>query len=305
MKKFQIIKIVVSVIIGLIALSSAIDHFDSVPYYQREYERAKSDSSLDLAEELEPAKQKIDNPFPFDSNCVKGKEYGQDKVVGGALELYNKTGIQLYYYYINYGKQKFASKEEAGDAALRKVKSLENSAYSIVIYQYETDYEYKEDGYLYSCDNFFYGDEVAKVLSANDLTVLRYLYQNAYNLFPDYSTREMNIWKTFAKYISEGYDYNKVVNEVSDTSYYSDSNADYYLNTKHEYIVIGVVSSIIALICLIVIIESIVRIIKLGKAEEEYIKAKADREILEADIAPMRSSVDDLIDKYAGDKEGK
>jgi hypothetical protein len=252
-------------------------------------------------------KEKLDNPYSFDTVICIGNDNYQSRIIAGATSLYNNTGIQLYYAYYDYGKAEFTSRTEIQKETISQIESLENSDYSIIVYEYSTDYDYGDKYYYYAYDCFYYGSKVRDYLSTSDLKLIEYYYQNAYNIW-DYSNRESEMWTTVGSNIKDGYSlnaikekYDPVVNENM-ISYYEDDIA-----SAKTRLGVYTVASIISLTVLFLRIFRNAKLRKLEnekkQAEIELMKSQATANILNTPMQDLvNSKADEILNKY---DEGK
>lgn len=243
-------------------------------------------------------RSQIDNPTEFNNMCTTGRYNYNTDLVTGAMSFYKDTGIQLYFLSFDFGKEKFETEELLRFQIKNELSSIDNLPYSIVLYDYSTDYDYDEEYYYASSDNLYFGNAVSKYLSTEDIQMINYYIDNAYDLW-DYQNRDSELWITVGKNIANGYDIGKITGEQEYTTI--DDQIDYYKDELYVSAGIGLTAGVASVVGLILMVLGVVSIIKnkkdeaeRRKAEIEYINARATKDILEADMEYM----DDLVDKY-------
>lgn len=246
-----------------------------------------------------PGREPLDNPYPYNNLNTRGFHH-TSVTEAGSLGFYNTTGIQLYFFAYDFGEKKFESEVELQNYIKSDIEAIEGHEYSIVIYEYLTDYDYKSPYYYYESDCTYYGSEVVKYLTSEDLEMIRYFRENGYDLW-DYSNYQSKIWIEAGNAIANGYntgDFVTVRDIMSGSQRYSE-----------EITVFGVMSviffflDILGFVLIVLGIRGIIRVnkinIELAEAEVELKEATATRIILDADIDEISSKADeDLVNKY-------
>lgn len=304
----SIIKCLIFPFITAYMLLCAFIYLDEIKWTKNMMEedaaKPKQESTSDDSNFSEGS-ERMDNPNAFVSNCYIGSGYKQERMFTGATDLYKRTGIQLYYVDMDYGLEKFESEKDiVNDIITNEIETLAGIDYSIVVYSYSTDYDYNEDYYYSSDDMFYYGKEVMNYLTSDQLSMIRYYWDNGYDLF-GYDDCENQVWCMVAKCISEGFDLDTYTTDrkvlVTD---YQQNKVNNYAEDIREYTTKVYLYLAVAVATLILSIVVIVREIKLHKlelqkkeAEVKLTEAMADKVILESDVEFLKDT-EDLVSKY-------
>lgn len=297
-------KIIIGAILILICLPLFLTALSEYKYYADSYDAVSKENIevVDTDRVFIEGKEPMENPEPFNNMLTSGRyENYQSDYVAGAMSFYNNTGIQLYFLEFDFGKTKFETEMELKERIKSEFSRVDNLNNSLVIYEYSTDYDYDEDYYYYSNDNIYFGPNVAKYLSPEDIQMINYIIDNAYDLW-SYENRKSQMWITIGKNISNGY-YLDDYDESSSTYAKEDREfkLGYYKENMSFNITMCIASAVIWLIGFFLILSGFIGSIKRREleaarvqAEIDYINARATKDILEADI----KYVDDLVDKY-------
>lgn len=305
-KKKSYVGSIILILVGLYLfatfLTSTLDAINDYDDYKYSISKTKDeieewDKNPQIGETI-PGKPKLDNPEPFNSFNTSGR-FTNDGLDKCSLGFYNLTGIQLYFMEYEYGKTKFESESEIQADVKSKIETLDNVENSIVVYEYNTDYDYKDKYAYYSMELFYYGKNVANYLTANDLNIIEYYVNNAYDLW-SYDERDTKMWATIGDKIINGYTVEPTVRSDLEFSieYYEDECTAY----RNVALVCGLLTAISGFLAIFGII-TIIRNVRLNhkqiKADIELKEAIATKEILSADIDELVSKEDeDLINKY-------
>lgn len=136
---------------------------------------------------LKSTKQRtrIDNPNKFDAECVidnTGFTYYQNSVAAGVANFYEKTGIQVYYVYLDLTGEEIKSVEDTRAWVDNYIADyIEHPEYAITIIQtVGAEFDYDKDGYndYYNLhDVFVYGDETLQLLDAEGIQILQEAFE--------------------------------------------------------------------------------------------------------------------------------
>lgn len=250
-----------------------------------------------------PGKDKFDNPEPFNSFNTSGR-FTNDGLDKCSLSFYNLTGIQLYFMEYEYGDTIFTSEEEIQKDVKSKIETLDNIDNSIVIYEYNTDFDYKSPYAYYSMEMFYYGKNVANYLTANDLNVIEYYTNNAYDLW-SYDERATKMWSTIGDKIVNGYVVESTEREDLEwrVEYYEDECST-YMNVALVCGLLTVIFGFLSVFGTVTIIRNIKLKHEQMEADIELKEALATKEILEADIDYLVSEEEEiLMDKYSNEED--
>ena len=298
----QIIKVVIGLIIVLITLSKIVSNTYELNINRiriRNEAQTLKDNKNDVGRNI-PAKAKINNPEEYNSINLTGS-YAYRDYSSGAAAFYSATGIQLYFMDFDFGSEKFENESELRNRLKNEISKLENISNSIVVYSYSTDYDYKDKYYYYGYDEFYYGENVTQYLTADDLQMINFYNKYAYELY-EYETRDSQVWIEIGNNLSQGYN----------TARYKDlkSSSDEIDAGMVGYLIISLVTNLIILPIGVILVISGLRKIKknnlynqrLDEAIIEYHKAKATKEILEADLDEIvNEETEELINTYYGE----
>lgn len=244
-----------------------------------------------------PGKAKFDNPVAFNSFNTSGwyTELGKKEC---SLSFYNITGIQLYFMDYVYGDTKFETEDDLNKDVKSKLESLPNIDNSMVVYRYSTSYDYPSPYSYYSRDLTYYGKNVSSYLTADDLTIINYYFNNASNLW-DYEDRDIKMWSTIGDKIINGY----TVGETESSN--MEDTIQGYIDALNVMRSITIVCAIFAIIFGALLVLGVVNIYKNVKLSHKQIEAeiglqeaRAVKEILEADIESFVDSNEELVRKY-------
>lgn len=302
-------RIIVGIILILICLPLASTGLSEYIHYSEAYEEtlAQDVEQVEVERIFIEGKEPMNNPEPFNNMLTSGRyDYYQSDYATGAMSFYNNTGIQLYFLEFDFGKEKFESEAKIKEQVKSKINETINLDNSLIIYEYSTDYDYDEDYYYYSNDNMYFGSNVAKYLSTEDVQMINYIIDNAYDLW-EYKNRNSQIWITAGKNVAKGYylsdyDENNSVSAKEDREF----RLELYKDNMSFNLKMCIISSLIWIVGFMLILSGFLNSIKRRKleaarvqAEIDYINARATKDILEADI----KYVDDLVDKYIDEYE--
>lgn len=302
-------RIIVGIILILICLPLASTGLSEYIHYSEAYEEmlAQDVEQVEVERIFIEGKEPMNNPEPFNNMLTSGRyDYYQSDYATGAMSFYNNTGIQLYFLEFDFGKEKFESEAKIKEQVKSKINETINLDNSLIIYEYSTDYDYDEDYYYYSNDNMYFGSNVAKYLSTEDVQMINYIIDNAYDLW-EYKNRNSQIWITAGKNVAKGYylsdyDENNSVSAKEDREF----RLELYKDNMSFNLKMCIISSLIWIVGFMLILSGFLNSIKRRKleaarvqAEIDYINARATKDILEANMEYM----DDLVDKYIDEYE--
>lgn len=245
-----------------------------------------------------PGKPKLSNPEAFNSFNTSGRYVDADKDAC-SLSFYNTTGIQLYFMDYDYGETKFETEEDIRKAVRSKIESLQNIDNSLVIYSYDTSYDYTSPYYYYSGELIYYGKNVAEYLTPDDLNRIAYYFENAYDIF-GWENRDVKMWSAIGDEIVNGHVVKNT--EISDLQ----ENIRYYegqISTLKSVALVCGILVVVSLAFSVLFIFNIYKNVKLSRrlieAEIELKEARATKEILEADVDRFTDVDEELVNKYS------
>lgn len=299
---FQIFKIVLGIFLILISLPNIAGNIFEISVNN---ERIKRDALMEDKEIIGkdiPPKSKMENPEPYNNmNMIGSSSLGSYS--NGAVAFYNTTGIQLYFIEFDFGYEEFETEQDLRYRIEDEFMQLDNIDNSIVIYSYSTEHDYDSKYSYYGYEEVYYGDNVTKYLSPDDLQMINFYKRHAYDLW-DYETRDSQTWITIGNMISNGY--NTAEYQNINIESYDELDAEVNRSILTRLIVSLVISLIIASIGFLLIILGVMRIRrnnkyndKIDQVEIDYHEARITKEILEADIEDIVSEEEKyLMDKY-------
>lgn len=298
----QIFKIIVGIFLITISLTGTINTAFELSVNKERISRSAEMAKQEVVGKEIPAKPKMENPEPYNSMNTRGYASSRN-YSDGAMAFYRTTGIQLYFIDFDFGYEEFETEADLRNRIKDEILQLDNINNSMVMYSYTTDHDYKSKYYYSGYDEVYYGDNVTKYLSSDDLQMINFYKQNAYDLW-DYDTRDSQVWITAGDMLANGYntaDYQNIKLES-----YNEIDAGIL-----SYLTFALIIYLVILVSgLLLVITGFRRIRKnskyndsLDKAEIDYYEAKVTREILEADINELVTEEEkDLMSTYYEDE---
>ena len=301
------VKVIIGVIVFIISIQFVVGSVFDRSYYKacaEDIRNGNVEVETEVYEGKEvPGRAPMDNPIPFNNINTVGN-YSYRQLEECSLAFYKNTGIQLYFMLYDFGKEKFESEREIKEAVQAKIQEIDNLENSMVIYGYNTDFDYDSKYCYYVEDKIYYGTKVSEYLTSDDLKMINFYLTNAYEIW-DFSNIYPHIWNTIGECIASGYN-------TADLVITNDNDWDitFYDEQVAVCTFVAIVSSIVSIISIVLIIFGIRGIIKVNKlnikameTEIEYVEAHTTKTILEADLNPLESEEDlNLVSKYSDNK---